>query len=70
MSAASFSPFDLARSAGVCKGYQNELKKHSLILGFDVSPKHHREIHCSSFSLSLKSKETSLSLPLILSFSS
>ncbi len=31
MSAISFLPLNLARSAGVCKGYQNEWQKHSLI---------------------------------------
>jgi hypothetical protein len=37
MSAISFLPSDLAWSAGVCKGYQNECQKHSLILSFEMS---------------------------------
>ncbi len=62
MSAISFLPIDLAWSAGVCKGYQNEWQKTLSHFEFwYVSSKHQREIHCFSLSDSLTSKESSLS---------
>jgi hypothetical protein len=70
MSAISFLPLDLARSAGVWKGYQNEQQKHSHILSFEMShpnttdkfivPLHH--------TLSHQKDHPSLPLPLSLIF--
>ncbi len=66
MSAISFLPLDLAQSAGVCKGYQNEWQKTLSHFEFwNVSSKHQRWIHSSSLSDSLTSKESSLSFCLI-----
>ena len=62
MSATSFLPLDLAWSAGVCKGYQNEWQETLSRFEFwNASSKHQRGIHCSSLSDSLTSKESSLS---------
>ncbi len=71
MSAISLLPLDLAWSAGVCKGYQNEWQKTLSHFEFwNVSSKHQRGFHCSSLSDSLSHQKNHPSLSVRFVFSS
>ncbi len=64
MSATSILPFDLAWSAGVCKGYQNKWQETLSHFEFwNASSKHQKGIHCSSLSHTLSDQKNHPSLP-------
>jgi hypothetical protein len=62
MSAISFFPINLAWSAGVCKGYQNEWQKNSLILSFEMSHPNTKEEFIAPLSQTLSHQKNHPSL--------